>query len=136
MRHRLVYGLLMAVVLCGQGAVGVTMAFASGLSPPVADCNAHTRLTRHYTVKQLENALATMPAEISEYSDCHDVISHQLLVQLGRARSGGGSGGGGGTFLPAWLIALLAVLVVGAAGFGVLAMRERRRGPGDEPPLN
>ena len=61
----------------------------ASLSPPVADCNAHGGLTRHYTVKQLQKALATMPADIKQYTSCPDVIDHQLLVQLGKLPGSG-----------------------------------------------
>ena len=135
MRHRLKWGLLLAALLTACAGLGATPAAGSGLSPPLADCNTHARLTHHYTVKQLEHALATMQADISEYSDCHDVIQRQLLVQLGELRQPGGPGGGGGSFLPVWLIVLLAVLVAGAAGFGALAVRSRRQGS-DGPALD
>lgn len=100
---------------------------AAGLSPPAADCYAHTHLTRTYTAAQLRNALATMPADIREYSDCYDVINRALLQKIGKL-SGGGSSGSGGSFLPVWLIALLAALVVAGAGFGAVALRHRRGG--------
>lgn len=136
MRHRLAWMLLAAAVFAGYSGLEARPAIGAGLAPAVADCNANTRLTHHYTVKQLEHALATMPAEIAEYSNCHDVIQHQLLLQLGELHGGGGSGGGGGSFLPVWLIVVLAILVAGAAGFGALAIRNRRRGPPGGPPLN
>jgi hypothetical protein len=100
-------------------------ASAAGLAPAVADCNAHASLTHHYTVQQLEQALATMPADIKEYSACYNIIDHQLLVQLGKVHGSGGSGGGGGSFLPTWLIVVLVVLLVGGAAFGAMALRRR-----------
>jgi hypothetical protein len=102
-------------------------AAAAGLPPAVTDCDLHARLTRHYTVAELRAALNGIPAEISEYSNCHDLIQHQLLVQLGKLPPGdGGAGGGGGSFLPTWLIVVLAVLLLAGAGFGGLALRQRR----------
>jgi hypothetical protein len=109
-------------------ALGALAAPASsaGLSRPVADCNAHGRLTQSYTTSQLRNALATMSADIAEYTNCHDVIQRQLLAQIGKLS--GGSGGGGGSFLPTWLLIVLIVLVLGGVGFGVSALQRRRGG--------
>lgn len=99
---------------------------AAGLSPPVADCNAHAQITGHYSVAELRNALATMPAEIKEYTDCADVIERQLLAQVGSLHGDGGSGQGGGSFLPTPLIVVLALLVVAGAGFGVYSWQRAR----------
>ena len=100
---------------------------AAGLALPVADCNAHATLTRQYSVQQLRNALATMPADIKEYTNCPDVIQRALLARLGTLHGSGGSGEGGGSFLPTRLIVVLALLLVGGAGFALYAWRQRRR---------
>jgi hypothetical protein len=108
---------------------------AAGLAPAVADCYTHGGvLTRSYTAAQLRSGLATMPADIREYSDCYDVLDRALLQKIGKL-SGGDSAGGGGSFLPIWLIVLLAVLVVGGTGFGAMALRNRGAGgeDGSEP---
>jgi hypothetical protein len=100
---------------------------AAALAPPVADCYVHNgTLTHSYTAAQLRTALATMPVDVKEYSVCFDVLQRALLQKIGKL-SGGDSSGGGGSFLPAWLIAVLAVLVVAGAGFGAVALRDRRR---------
>ena len=135
MRNFLMLAMVTGVLVAGWAGVAARTAAAAGLSPVVADCNAHGRLTRHYSVTQLRSALASIPADIAEYTDCHDVIQHQLLVQLGDLPGSGGSGQGGGSFLPTWLIVVLAVLIAGAGGFGVLELRNRRGGGGD-PPLD
>jgi hypothetical protein len=117
-----------ALAVCLASLVAATPAAAAGLSPPVADCYAHGgQLTKTYTADQLKNGLATMPADIREYSPCYDTLQRALL-NLIHGLNGGGSGGGG-SFLPIWLIVLLAVLVVGGAGFGVVALRSRGQGP-------
>jgi hypothetical protein len=103
----------------------VGSASAAGLAPAVADCNRNTRLTHHYTPQQLQQALTTMPADIKEYSDCYNIIQHQLLIELGKVHGPSGSGSGGGSFLPTWLIVVLAVLLIGGAGFGAVALRRR-----------
>ena len=95
----------------------------------MVDCDQNASLTRHYSIPELRQALANIPAEISEYGNCHDIIQHQLLVQLGRLRGGSrGSGSGGGSFLPTWLIVVLALIVSAAAGLGLIALRQRRAG--------
>jgi hypothetical protein len=126
--------LALLCALCCAAAAGPLGAFAEGasLSPPVADCNAHGGLTQHYTVKQLQTALATMPADIKQYTSCPDVINHQLLVQLGKLPGSGGPGSGGGSFLPVWLIVALVLLVAGGGAFGVVAARRSGVGGDDE----
>jgi hypothetical protein len=107
----------------------VAPASAAALTP-VADCQLHGQLTQSYTAAQLRNALATMPADVREYSDCYDILQRALYQKIGKL-SGGGSSGGGGSFLPTWLIVVLAVLVLAGAGLGVAALRNRG---GDGPP--
>jgi hypothetical protein len=101
---------------------------ATGLPPAVVDCDLHAQLTRHYSIAQLQHALADLPADVAEYGNCHDVIQRQLLAQLATLHNHTGPGGGGGSFLPTWLIVVLALLVASGAGFGVLALRQRRQG--------
>ncbi len=119
------------VVLALGGVCALALpgpAGAAGLAPPVADCYTHGgRLTHSYTAAQLQSALATMPVDIREYSACYDVLQRALFAKLGKL-SGGSDAGGGGSFLPIWLIVLLAVLVVGGVGFGIVALRNRGGG--------
>jgi hypothetical protein len=117
-----VLGATSALAACALAAP----AQAAGLSSPVADCNANLRLTHSYTAAQLRSALATLPADIAEYSNCHDVIQRALLAKIGR--TSGGPGSGGGSFLPTWLLIVLIVLVLGGVGAGVAALQRRRRG--------
>jgi hypothetical protein len=101
---------------------------ASGASV-IADCNANNRLTHHYTIAELANALETLPADVSEYTSCHDVIQRQLLVQEGKAATSGGtpvSTSAGGSALPTPLIVVIVVLLVAAATLGAVAIRRRR----------
>ena len=98
---------------------------ASASASPVADCNSHGTLTQHYSVGELRTALATMPADIQEYTNCYAVIQRALLSQVSSSRSGGGqtSQSSSGSFLPVPVIVVLGVLGVSAAGFGIVALR-------------
>lgn len=98
---------------------------------PVNDCYANNTLTRHYTAAQLQRGLATMPADVREYSDCYDVLHRALMAQLAAAHGGSGGGGGGdggGSILPAPVLAVLAALIVAAGGLGAVALRRRSAG--------
>lgn len=124
------------IVLCAGGALlagtlAAAPAAAAGLSPPVADCSQHLYLTRSYSVPELQNALNTMPAYVSEYSRCATVIKNALDAQLGKLH--GGPGDGGGSFLPTWLLVVLILLVLGGVAFTTAAIR-RRGGPEEPPP--
>ncbi len=94
----------------------------------VTDCNTHGQLTQPYTATQLREALATLPADVKEYTDCYDVIQRALLTELGGAGHTGsaGSGGGGGSFLPTPVIVVVALLVFTGLAFGLVAARRQR----------
>jgi hypothetical protein len=114
---------------CALAAACALLASAPALaaeSPVVTDCNAHGQLTHHYTPDQLRTALNTMPPTVKEYTNCYDVINTALLSQIGGG-SGGGSAGksSGGSFLPVWLIIVLAVLIVGGGTYALLAYRRQ-----------
>jgi len=116
-------------ILLALGALGLVAAPLAAAAPSgqdaLADCNSHGTLTRHYSTVDLKAALAAMPAQTKEYTDCYDVIQRALLADLGRLHAGG-SGGSGGSLLPTWLIVVVAVLVVSAAALGGVALRRRR----------
>lgn len=108
---------------------------ALAISPVTTDCNTHNKLTHHYSVSELRNALATMPADVKEYTSCYQVIEDQLFHQLGKKAPSSGSGsstsGGSSSFLstPVLIIVIL-VIVLG----GGLAFIAARRGGGGTPP--
>jgi hypothetical protein len=70
--------------------------------------------------------MATMPAYQREYSNCADVLQQALLQKIGKLKGGGSRGGG--SFLPTWLIVVLALLVLGGGGLGLWALRNRGLG--------
>jgi hypothetical protein len=112
------------LILAGPTVAGATTSTA------VADCSSHGRLTRTYSVAQLQTALGTMPADIQEYTNCYDVIKRALLDQASTTSKGGGGSDtkSSGSFLPTPVIVVLALVVLVGAVFGALAMR-RRTGP-------
>lgn len=65
----------------------VTPALASG-SDVIKDCNDNGHLTKKYSQKEYRTALAQMPADIRQYTDCENVIRR---AQLGLANSTGGT---------------------------------------------
>jgi hypothetical protein len=136
--------LRLSALVCGLVVLAISLGFAvpasaaSG-SAVIADCNSHNTLTKTYSISELETALNTMPADVSEYTDCKDVITRELLIQQGKIKGKDSSGGGSssGSFLPTPVIIVLVVLLLAAATFGALALRRRRgggEGPGAQPP--
>ena len=118
-------GVIAAIGTAATGLLGPAGAWGAQPSP-VADCNAHLRLTRYYTPQQLQQGLNTMPADIKEYTDCYGVLQNQLLAELGAGHVHSvPTAGSGGSFLPTPLLVVLGVLVLAAAGFGVVAVRRR-----------
>ncbi len=119
-------------IVCAVAAIApaISAAAAGGTATQaITDCNNHSKLTAHYAPDALRQALATMPADVREYTDCYDVIEKQLFAQLGTSStSGPGSGGSssGGSVLPTWLVILIVVLALAALTFGALAIRRRR----------
>lgn len=118
------------VLLAAVVALALAAGHASGAAPdPTADCNANGRLTQHYTPAQLREALATMPADTKEYTDCYDVIQRTLLSELGQLK-GSGSGSSGSSFLPTPVLIVLIVVVLAGAGIATVALRRRNVGGG------
>jgi hypothetical protein len=99
-------------------------------APVIADCQAHLRLTHTYTVAQLKNALATLPADTTEYTNCEQVIESALTHPGGPGANNGTSNGSGGSFLPTPVLVVLVLLVLAAATFGAVSVR-RARGPSE-----
>lgn len=130
MMRRLVTSLLIACALSAAvPAVAAAQSGGGSGAQAITDCNDNGTLTGHYSADALRNALANMPADVREYTDCYDVIEKQLFAQLGTSSStgtGGSSSSSGGSVLPTWLIVVIVVLALAALTFGALAIRRRR----------
>lgn len=66
-------------------------AHASGRAV-IRDCTDDGQLSKSYSQKDYRDALAHLPTDVDEYTDCRDVIRK---AQLGGAAGGGGNGGPG-----------------------------------------
>jgi hypothetical protein len=119
-------------IVCAVFAVAAAMAAAQSSDTwqqAISDCNDHGTLFGHYSDATLRLALANMPADVREYTDCYDVIEKQLFAQLGTSASGGSgttSSNSGGSVFPTWLVVVIVVLALAALTFGALAVRRRR----------
>ena len=116
------------------GAPALAGAASGGTaSDAITDCNDHGQLTQQYSSDVLRQALAQMPADVREYTDCFDVIQRQLFAQLGASGANTNTTGSdsGSSFLPTWLIVVIVLLALAAITFGALALR--RRGQEGEP---
>ena len=123
-RHLLLGGVVAVAIILG----GVLPASAASGSSVLADCNAHGKLTSNYSTAVLRAALSEMPADMKEYTNCYDVVRRGLDAAISHRAVGGGSGGGGsgGSFLPTPVLVALVVLALVGAGFGAVAIRQRR----------
>jgi hypothetical protein len=81
--------LCVAALLCLAAPTG---ALAASGSAVIRDCTANGKITQHHSQRELRDALANLPADIEEYSNCRQLIRQALL---GSGRGGGGSGSGG-----------------------------------------
>lgn len=121
-RSQILVALLAATVACFACAAP---AWAGIGAPVIADCQAHDALTKHYSEAELKNALATLPADVSEYTNCVQVIQTALTAAGGGGSNGSGSGSGG-SFLPTPVIIVIVVLILTAATFWAVNVRRRR----------
>jgi hypothetical protein len=131
MRRAILLLALGCALLIGAPALAAAAAGGSA-AEAISDCNDHGQLTQQYSTQVLRQALAQMPADVREYTDCPDVIQRQLLKQ--QVNSGAASGtaapSSGSSFLPTWLVVVIVLLALAAITFGALALR-RRNQPAD-----
>lgn len=123
MRRNAVLGFVSAVL----ALTAASSAIAAG-SGATADCAAHGHLTRSYSSAQLNSALATMPADLQEYTNCYAVIKQALLAKVPAAghHDAVSSGSSNGSFLSTPVIVAIVVLAVGGASAAGIALRRRR----------
>lgn len=69
-----------AVALCLLA--GAAPALASG-DAVIKDCVRNGRLTKQYSQPEYRDALANMPTDVDEYTDCRDIIRHAQLGLTG-----------------------------------------------------
>ncbi len=108
--------------------VSIPAAAHAAAPAAVADCTAHGRLTQHYTVAELHAALAGIPADVQEYTNCYAIIQRALLAAVSGSaghHSDSGTSSSGSSFLPTPVIVVIVlVALAGAAGL-VLVVRRR-----------
>jgi hypothetical protein len=134
--------LILLTLVC----VAATVLPAPGAAAPpsgtaaqaISDCNDHAQLTRYYSPTVLREALASMPADVKEYTDCYDVIERQLFSELSKGTTPGAAtpkSSSSGSFLPTWLIVVIVLLALAAVTLGAVSIRRRRAvAPGPEGP--
>src|SRR3954471_14908290 len=69
-------GVAAAVALCLLA--GAAPALASG-NAVIKDCVRNGRLTKQYSQQEYRDALARMPTDVDEYTNCRDLIRHAQL---------------------------------------------------------
>ena len=89
--RRLIVTSMLALAL-----VAPTAAHASGAAV-IRDCTDDGRLEGHYTQRDLRDALASLPSDVDEYTDCRDVIRRAAFAAGGSSKGGGTGTGGGGS---------------------------------------
>ncbi|MCW2990944.1 MAG: hypothetical protein JWM73_1538 [Solirubrobacterales bacterium] len=72
----------------------VSPALASG-ADVLRDCNDHGRLTKEYSQREYRQALAQIPSDLKQYTDCENIIRR---AQLGQPVSPGGDANAGNPF--------------------------------------
>ena len=74
-----------------------TSAWASG-NAVIKDCTDDGVIQGHYTQQDYKQALANLPTDVDEYTNCRDVIKRAQLAASGGG--GGGTPGGGSAVAP------------------------------------
>ena len=68
---------------------------AASMSGPIEDCADDGQLQGKYSDQQKQQALKDLPSDLSEYSDCGEILNSPN--PSGPQSSGGGAGGGSGS---------------------------------------
>jgi hypothetical protein len=88
---------LLRRILCILAAVALLAPATAQASASAIfrDCTLDGKLDKHYSQSDYRDALANVPTDVDEYSDCRDVIRSAQLAAAGRGgKRGGGTGGG------------------------------------------
>lgn len=124
-----------ALIGCATLALVPASASASALSPVTGDCNTNGRLTAHYTMAQLEQALKTLPPAQAEYGICGQVIQNQIDAQLGKhVKLKGAQVGSGLSSTLLVVIVVVGVAICACGGFLFSRRRTGGEGPKGPPP--
>jgi hypothetical protein len=83
------------VLIAALGLLVPAVAQAGSRADMYRDCQ-DGRIDGKYTQKQFSDALANVPTDVDEYTDCRDVIRRAQLAAAGGGGSKSGSGGTGG----------------------------------------
>jgi hypothetical protein len=75
-------------------AASASLALADTGTKIIERCT-HGQSLSGFSQKDYRRALAELPTEVEEYSDCANLIRHAQLAAAGGGGGGGGSGGGG-----------------------------------------
>lgn len=105
------------------GALATTRVTGSAVQHIFDQC-ASGHLSGDYTVGELQQALSVMPATVSQYTSCPDVVQ-SAIVRTQRHQGPNATVTSHGAFLPLPVIAILAVLIGSAGVLGVMALRRR-----------
>jgi hypothetical protein len=84
-RLKLLIGVLVTVSVPLAALCGATPAAASAVSSIYRQCEQNGQLTGNFSRAELQAALHDLPAEVSEYSECQDVIQQALLRASSRS---------------------------------------------------
>ena len=87
--------LWVAAVVVGCVLVPAAPALASG-NDVIKDCVRNGRLTKQYSQQEYRSALANLPTDVDEYTDCRDIIRKGQLGIGGGAPSPPPPGAAGG----------------------------------------
>ncbi|MDQ6807418.1 MAG: hypothetical protein M3065_21255 [Actinomycetota bacterium] len=108
-RINLPIALFAALIIPIGGLAAAAPAMAYNVGAVYKDCENNGQLTGHYSQAQLKAALNQLPAQVSEYSACADVIKQTLVRASSQSGghganskgpitgAGGGRGGNGGS---------------------------------------
>jgi hypothetical protein len=88
---------LIAILVALAVPVGMLLTAAPALASTSGtiykECEQNGQITGNFTAAQLKAALNGLPSEVSEYSDCQDLIQ-QALVRVSSTTGGGHTGSG------------------------------------------